>query len=116
FAGRILVRQDAQKTDAAQSNSNLLLSEDASIDTKPQLEILNDDVKCSHGGTVGQLREDHLFYLRSRGIPEKLARALLTWAFASEMVQRVGSPDVRARVRAAVTARLPGGVLLTEAA
>jgi Fe-S cluster assembly protein SufD len=116
FAGRILVREGAQKTDATQSNSNLLLSDDASIDTKPQLEILNDDVKCSHGGTVGQLREDHLFYLRSRGIPEKLARALLTWAFASEMVQRVGSPDVRARVRAAVTARLPGGVLLTEAA
>jgi Fe-S cluster assembly protein SufD len=116
FAGRILVREGAQKTDASQSNSNLLLSEDASIDTKPQLEILTDDVKCSHGGTVGQIREDHLFYLRSRGIPEPLARALLTWAFASEMVQRVGPPDVRARVRAAVTARLPGGMLLTEAA
>jgi Fe-S cluster assembly protein SufD len=116
FAGRILVRQDAQKTDAAQVNSNLLLSDDAAIDTKPQLEILADDVKCSHGGAVGQIREDHLFYLRSRGISQALARALLTWAFASEMVQKVGPADVRRRVRAAVTARLPGGALLEEAA
>jgi len=116
FAGRILVREGAQKTDASQVNSNLLLSDDATIDTKPQLEILADDVKCSHGGTVGQIREDHLFYLRSRGIGEPLARALLMWAFASEMVQRVGPPDVRARVRASVTARLPGGAMLQEAA
>jgi Fe-S cluster assembly protein SufD len=115
FAGRILVRPGAQKTDAAQVNSNLLLSDDATIDTKPQLEILADDVKCSHGGTVGQIPEDQLFYLRSRGIDLALARALLTWAFASEMVQKVGAADVRSRVRAAVTARLPGGAMLETA-
>lgn len=116
FAGRITVREGAQKTDAGQVNSNLLLSRDATIDTKPQLEILADDVKCSHGGSVGQLREDQLFYLRSRGVGEALARAMLTWAFASDMVQRVGPEEVRARVRRAVTARLPSGELLREAA
>jgi Fe-S cluster assembly protein SufD len=116
FAGRVVVRQDAQKTDAGQVNSNLLLSDEATVDTKPQLEILADDVKCSHGGTVGQIREDQLFYLRSRGVPAALARALLTWAFASEMVDRVGPEDVRARVRRAVTARLPSGELLREVA
>ena len=116
FAGRILVREGAQKTDAGQVNSNLLLSEDATVDTKPQLEILADDVKCSHGGSVGQLREDQLFYLRSRGLGEALARALLTWAFASEMVERVGPADVRDRVRLAITARLPSGGLLREVA
>ncbi len=116
FAGRISVRENAQKTDAGQVNSNLLLSEDATIDTKPQLEILADDVKCSHGGSVGQIREDALFYLRSRGVGEALARAMLTWAFASEMVNRVGPEDVRERVRRAVTARLPSGDLLREVA
>ncbi len=116
FAGRITVREGAQKTDAGQVNSNLLLSRDATIDTKPQLEILADDVKCSHGGSVGQIREDQLFYLRSRGVGEALARAMLTWAFASDMVQRVGPEEVRARVRRAVTARLPSGELLREVA
>jgi len=116
FAGRILVREGAQKTDAGQVNSNLLLSGDATIDTKPQLEILADDVKCSHGGTVGQIREDQLFYMRSRGVSAALARALLTWAFAAEMVEHVGPEDVRARVRRAVTARLPAGELLREVA
>jgi Fe-S cluster assembly protein SufD len=116
FAGRVHVREGAQKTDASQVNSNLLLSEDATVDTKPQLEILNDDVKCSHGGTVGQIREDQLFYLRSRGVSEALARAMLTWAFASEMVQRVGPEELRARVRRAVTGRLASGELLREVA
>jgi Fe-S cluster assembly protein SufD len=116
FAGRVHVREGAQKTDASQVNSNLLLSEDATVDTKPQLEILNDDVKCSHGGTVGQIREDQLFYLRSRGVSEALARAMLTWAFASEMVQKVGPEEARARVQRAVTARLPHGTLLKEVA
>jgi Fe-S cluster assembly protein SufD len=116
FAGRVRVREGAQKTDAGQVSSTLLLSEDATVDTKPQLEILADDVKCSHGGTVGQLREDQLFYLRSRGLPAALARALLTWAFASEMVQRVGPEELRGRVRRAVTARLPDGELLREVA
>ena len=116
FAGRVHVRPGAQKTDASQVSSNLLLSDDAVADSRPQLEILADDVKCSHGGTVGQLGEEQLFYLRSRGIPEALARALLTWAFASEMVERVGPAEVRRRVRDAVRARLPGGELLMEAA
>lgn len=116
FAGRILVRPGAQKTDAGQVSSNLLLSDDAIADAKPQLEILADDVKCSHGGSVGQLRPEQLFYLRSRGVPEALARALLTWAFAAEMVQRVGPEELRARVRRAVTARLPSGELLREVA
>jgi Fe-S cluster assembly protein SufD len=115
FAGRVHVREGAQKTDAGQVSSNLLLSDDATVDAKPQLEILADDVKCSHGGTVGQLREAELFYLRSRGVPAALARAMLTWAFAAEMVARVGPEDVRARVRRAVTARLPGGSLLEAA-
>ncbi|GEJ55341.1 Fe-S cluster assembly protein SufD [Anaeromyxobacter diazotrophicus] len=116
FAGRILVRPGAQKTDAGQVSSSLLLSDDAVVDTKPQLEILADDVKCSHGGSVGQLSPDQLFYLRSRGISEPLARALLTWAFAAELVQRVGPEELRARVRRAVTARLPSGELLREVA
>ncbi len=116
FAGRIHVREGAQKTDAGQVSSNLLLSEDATVDAKPQLEILADDVKCSHGGAVGQLREDQLFYLRSRGISAAHAKALLTWAFAAEMVDKVGPAEVRARVRAAVRARLPGGELLREVA
>jgi Fe-S cluster assembly protein SufD len=116
FAGRVHVRPGAQKTDASQVSSNLLLSREAVADSRPELEILADDVKCSHGGTVGQLREEQLFYLRSRGVPEALARALLTWAFASEMVERVGPGDVRSRVREAVRARLPGGALLLEAA
>jgi Fe-S cluster assembly protein SufD len=116
FAGRVLVRPGAQKNDAGQISSSLLLSDDAVVDTKPQLEILADDVKCSHGGSVGQLRPDQLFYLRSRGVSEALARALLTWAFAAEMVQRVGPEELRARVRRAVTARLPSGELLREVA
>jgi Fe-S cluster assembly protein SufD len=116
FAGRIRVREGAQKTDAGQVTSNLLLSEDATVDAKPQLEILADDVKCSHGGSVGQIREDQLFYLRSRGVPSALARAMLTWAFASEMVERVGPVAVRDHLRRAVTARLPSGELLREVA
>jgi Fe-S cluster assembly protein SufD len=116
FSGRITVRPGAQKTDAGQVNSNLLLSEDAIIDTKPQLEIDTDDVKCSHGGTVGQLDEDALFYLRSRGLDAATARALLTYAFASELVERVGPAELRQRVRRLVAERLPSGEKLLEAA
>ena len=94
FHGRILVRQAAQKTDAKQTNKNLLLSREALVHSIPQLEILADDVKCSHGGAVGQIGEEQLFYLRSRGISAPHARALLTWAFASEMVERVGYDNV----------------------
>jgi Fe-S cluster assembly protein SufD len=116
FSGRIRVLPGAQKTNAYQMNSNLLLSDDAVVDTKPQLEIFADDVKCGHGGTVGQLDEASLFYLRSRGIGEAEARSLLIWAFASEMVGLVGAPSLRARAKDLVAARLPAGAALLEAA
>jgi Fe-S cluster assembly protein SufD len=89
FHGRIVVHKDAQKTDAKQTNRNLLLSDDAQIDTKPQLEIYADDVKCTHGATIGQIDENALFYLRSRGMSEAEARRLLLLAFASECVDRM---------------------------
>ncbi len=92
FRGRVLVRPDAQKTDARQSNPNLLLGDGAEIDTKPQLEIHADDVKCSHGSAIGRLDEDALFYLRSRGIPEPRARDLLTRGFAAEVLDAIGVP------------------------
>ena len=88
FAGRIFVRRDAQQTQAYQSNNNLLLSNDAVINTKPQLVIDADDVKCSHGATVGQMDEDALFYLRARGIEEKEARQMLMFAFAHEIIEK----------------------------
>jgi Fe-S cluster assembly protein SufD len=106
FAGQILVRRDAQQTDGSQVSSTLLLSPDAVIDTKPQLQIDADDVKCSHGGTVGQLDENALFYLRSRGVEPRTARALLTWAFASEIVEGIGDAALRADVRRLVAGRL----------
>jgi len=99
FHGRVIVRPDAQKTDARQSSKNLLLSSGAEIDTKPQLEIHADDVKCSHGSTIGQLDEDALFYLRSRGIDAEQARALLTRAFASEVTDAIRSDVLRQRVQ-----------------
>ena len=89
FHGRIVVHKDAQKTDAKQTNRNLLLSDDAQIDTKPQLEIYADDVKCTHGATIGQIEENALFYLRSRGIDEMSARRLLLQAFAGECLERM---------------------------
>jgi len=95
FTGKIYVRPDAQKTDAKQTNQTLLLSEDATINTKPQLEIFADDVKCTHGATVGQLDERQRFYLRSRGIGEAQARALLTFAFANDLIGRVAVPELR---------------------
>ena len=95
FSGKIIVRKDAQKTDARQSNNNLLLSETASIDTKPQLEILADDVKCTHGATVGRLDDSALFYLRSRGIGMAEARDMLIRAFAGDIVSQVGIPRLQ---------------------
>jgi Fe-S cluster assembly protein SufD len=105
FHGRIFVRQDAQKTDAKQTNQTLLLSEDAVIDTKPQLEIFADDVKCTHGATVGQLDAAAVFYLRSRGIGLEAARSLLTYAFANEIVNRIKVEPVRARLEEGLLAR-----------
>jgi Fe-S cluster assembly protein SufD len=98
FHGRIIVHKDAQKTDAKQTNRNLLLSDTAQIDTKPQLEIYADDVKCTHGATIGQMEENSLFYLRSRGIDEISARRLLLVAFASECMDRMKEGPVRTHV------------------
>jgi Fe-S cluster assembly protein SufD len=95
FLGRIAVREQAQKTNAQQTNRNLLLSRRAAIDTKPELEILADDVKCAHGATVGDLDEEQMFYLRSRGLAEEDARRLLVEAFAAETLDRVEDPDLR---------------------
>lgn len=89
FNGRIVVRKDAQKTDSKQTNKNLVLSDDAVIDTKPELQILADDVRCTHGATIGQLDAESLFYLRSHGIGKEQARSLLTYAFAQDIVDRV---------------------------
>jgi Fe-S cluster assembly protein SufD len=116
FSGRVLVREDAQKTDARQINKNLLLSEGAVVDTKPQLEIFADDVKCAHGAAVGELDEDALFYLRSRGLGRESAKSLLTYAFASEMVDLIPLAPLRTRVRELVTSRLPDRESLREAA
>jgi len=116
FSGRVLVRHDAQKTDASQTNKNLLLSDEALVDTKPQLEIFADDVKCAHGAAVGQLDEDALFYLRSRGIGQEAAKSLLTYAFASEMVNLIPLGALRAHVRDLVTSKLPEWEKLKEAA
>ena len=98
FHGRIIVHKDAQKTDAKQTNRNLLLSDDARIDTKPQLEIYADDVKCTHGATIGQIEENALFYLRSRGIDEISARKLLLLAFAGECLERMAANPARDHV------------------
>jgi Fe-S cluster assembly protein SufD len=95
FNGKIFVYKDAQKTDAKQTNQGILLSPTATYNTKPQLEIFADDVKCTHGATVGQLREDALFYLRSRGIPRREAEALLVYAFAAEVLEKVTIEDAR---------------------
>jgi Fe-S cluster assembly protein SufD len=110
FNGKIVVHKDAQKTDARQTNKNLLLSEAASVDTKPQLEIFNNDVKCSHGSTIGRLEEDAIFYLRSRGIDVEGARALLTYAFASEVIQRIKMESIRTALGDFVTRSLKGSL------
>jgi Fe-S cluster assembly protein SufD len=106
FHGRIIVRKDAQKTDAKQSNKNLLLSDDAVINTKPQLEIYADDVKCTHGATVGQIDQEAIFYMRSRGIALAEARSLLTYAFTNDVVSRIKYEPLRARLTDALFARL----------
>ena len=106
FDGLVYVAQDAQKTDAAMSNRNLMLSEQAEVDTKPQLEINADDVKCSHGTTVGQIEPEMLFYLRSRGISAALARRMLCLGFAGEIIDTLGSEALRDHVAEAVGRRL----------
>lgn len=106
FNGKIFVRHDAQKTDAMQTNKNLLLSNEARVDTKPQLEILADDVKCAHGAAVGQIEEDELFYLETRGIHPDLARNLLTYGFAEEVISKIKIESIRLQLDEAVLGRL----------
>ncbi|HYC58943.1 MAG TPA: Fe-S cluster assembly protein SufD [Thermoanaerobaculia bacterium] len=105
FNGKIHVRPGAQLTDSAQQSRNLLLSDKATVDTKPQLEIFADDVKCAHGATVGQLDAEQLFYLRSRGLPDRAARNLLTYAFGASVIERIPVRSVVARLERAVMAR-----------
>ena len=114
FHGRIYVHPVAQKTDAKQTNKNLLLSDDATADTKPQLEIYADVVKCTHGATIGQLNSESIFYLRSRGIPEKTARRMLIHAFAGEIVERVKCGPVREELDKIVWNRLEANPHLAE--
>ncbi len=109
FNGRIIVRPDAQKTDSKQTNKNLILSEDALVNTNPQLEIYADDVKCTHGATIGQLDADALFYLRSRGLDLESARHLLTYAFAGDSIQRLKIEPLRAELERTLFARLAEG-------
>ncbi|HEX8293654.1 MAG TPA: Fe-S cluster assembly protein SufD [Pyrinomonadaceae bacterium] len=106
FNGRVYVHEGARGTDAQQSNKNLLLSTEARVDTKPQLEIYNDDVKCAHGATVGQLEEEELFYLLSRGLHPDLARNLLTYGFAEEIVGAIKHESIRAQLDEAILNRL----------
>ena len=109
FNGSIIVRKDAQKTDARQSNKNLLLSESATINSKPQLEINADDVKCAHGTSIGHLDEDSVYYLRSRGIGLNESRTVLTYGFANDVLNRMKVDAVRVRLECALLARLSGG-------
>lgn len=106
FNGKIFVYEDAQKTDAKQTNQAILLSPTATIDTKPQLEIFADDVKCTHGATVGRLRDDAMFYLRARGIPKAEAEAMLVYAFAAEVIEKIGIEDVRTRLEEMIFRKL----------
>ena len=106
FNGKVLVDKEAQKTNAFQANNNILVSDKATINTKPQLEIFADDVKCSHGCTIGQLDESAMFYLRSRGIPEKEARALLMYAFANNVLESVKIPELKARINKLIAKKI----------
>ncbi len=115
FHGRIIVRKGAQKTDSVQTNNNLLLTDNALVNTKPQLEIYADDVKCTHGATIGQLEPDQMFYMRSRGISEVAARSLLIYAFASEVAEAIDYGPLRRQLQSYLSEWLPGGRLLMEA-
>ena len=106
FNGRVLVEKEAQKTNAFQANNNVLISDKAAINTKPQLEIFADDVKCSHGCTVGQLDKNALFYLRSRGIAEKEATALMMYGFANKVLTSVEIPEIKARINRIIANKL----------
>jgi Fe-S cluster assembly protein SufD len=116
FSGKVIVRKEAQKTSADQKNANLLLERDAEVDSKPQLEIEADDVRCSHGSSIGQLEEDALFYLRARGLDAPAARALLVRAFVGEILEGVADEALRERLLERVLAKLAGSGTGAEAA
>jgi Fe-S cluster assembly protein SufD len=106
FNGKVLVDREAQKIDAFQQNNNILISDKATINAKPQLEIFADDVKCTHGCTIGQLDEEALFYLRSRGIGQKEARALLMYAFANNVLESVKIPELKKRINKLIAQKI----------
>ena len=106
FNGKVFVRQDAQKINAFQSNANVLLSDNASMNSKPELEIYADDVKCSHGSTTGQIDEEAIFYLRARGISEKSAKSLLLHGFIGDVLDKFTSEDVKEKVTTLVNNKL----------
>ncbi|HIF50406.1 MAG TPA: Fe-S cluster assembly protein SufD [Thiotrichaceae bacterium] len=114
FNGKVVVHPQAQKIEAHQNNANLLLSDDAEIDTKPELEIYADDVKCSHGATVGQLDKNMLFYLRSRAIDEDTARSLLTYAFVNEIISDISLVPIKNRLEHLIIGQLPDAELIRE--
>lgn len=116
FNGKVVVHKDAQKTNSEQSTDALLLSRKAEVDAKPELEIYADDVKCAHGSTIGQLDESAVFYLRSRGIDETGARAILTYSFARELVQMLNLEPLEQYIEAKLMAKLPGGTLFANIA
>ena len=100
------MKKRLKKTNAFQANNNILISDKSTINTKPQLEIFADDVKCSHGCTIGQLDEDALFYMKTRGIPEKEAKALLMYAFANNVLESVKIPEIKARINKLIATKL----------
>ena len=106
FNGKIYVQPDAQKTNAFQKNNNLLLGDKSSVNSKPQLEIFADDVKCSHGCTVGQLDETALFYMQQRGIPKKEAKALLMYAFSNAVIESIKIPELKQRITKIIASKL----------
>lgn len=114
FNGKVIVAPHAQKTDAQQANRNLLLSKNADIDTKPELEIYADDVKCSHGATVGQLDDNALFYLISRGIDKESAKALLMYAFAADVIETLEQKQLKQHAQDLILAQLPQGARIKE--
>ena len=114
FNGKVVVHPQAQKIEAYQNNANLLLSDDSEIDTKPELEIYADDVKCTHGATVGQLDDDMLFYLRSRAVDEQTARSLLTYAFADEIIKNINFQAIENKLENLIINRLPDSSLIRE--
>jgi len=106
FNGKVIVNKEAQKTNAYQANNNIIISDKASVNTKPQLEIFADDVKCSHGCTIGQLDESAMFYMRTRGVPEKEARALLMYAFSNNVLSSVRIPEIKQRITKIIASKL----------